>query len=554
LSHRNNTCAFFGFLLVSSGLGRLGAEACDGPTRPRKASIQFHDISAESGVTFRYQNGSRGRHDLPEIMGGGVALIDSDGDGHLDLFFCNGGPIGGGVDPPSALYRNRGDGTFIPLPDSVPGPPYAMGTAVGDFDGDGRDDMFVTGWRGQRLYRNEGAGKFADVTERAGLASDLWTTSAAFADLDGDGDLDLYVAAYLDYDAEMPPFAAAPDGRRDYPGPEDFEAQPDRLYENLGNGRFADVSKRAGIDRLDGRGLGVLITDLVGDSKPDIYVANDGSPAFLFENQGNLRFVETAIASGVGIDGQGNPLAGMGVAFGEFATRPTLFVTNFHGRSTIAFAQVGRDTFADVSTRIGLDAATRAVNGFGVGLADFDSDGQLDLIQANGHVLDRERLGVPFAMRPLVLRNVGTRLVDVSSEAGLAFAKPILGRGLAIGDLDGDGRPDAVIAAIDAPPLILRNTSATPPGLTVELVGRPPAHRSAIGATVRATVGGRIFTRRIVGGGSYLSTSDRRVHLGLDGATMVDRLEVTWPSGRIEAWRDLPSGRRARLVEGSGTE
>ena len=208
------------------------------------APIAFRDVSATSGVVFRFHNGSRGRHDLPEIMGGGVAMIDMDGDGHLDLYFPNGGPIVNGPDPPGALFRNKGDGTFAPVPDPPPGPPYAMGCAVGDYDGDGRDDLFVTGWRGQRLYRNDN-GRFVDATARAGLSCDLWTTSAAFADLDGDGDLDLFVAAYLDYDATTAPFVAAPDGKRDYAGPEDFPAQPDRLYRNNGDGTFADVSKSA---------------------------------------------------------------------------------------------------------------------------------------------------------------------------------------------------------------------------------------------------------------------------------------------------------------------
>ncbi len=509
----------------------------------------------ESGIDFRFDDGSRGRHDLPEIMGGGVALIDFDGDGDLDLYLCNGGPIGDGPDPPGALFRNKGDGTFTPLPDPPAGPPYAMGCAVGDYDGDGRDDLFVTGWRGQRLYRNEGGGKFADVTDRAGLVCELWTTSAAFADLDGDGDLDLFVAAYLDYDPTAAPFVAAPDGRRDYAGPEDFPAQPDRLYRNNGDGTFADVSKSAGVDRRDGRGLGVLVADLVGDGGLDVYVANDGSPCFLFENKGGLKFEEIAAASGVAVDGRGEPLAGMGVALGVVDGRDTLLVGNFIDRTTIAFAAADRGVFEDATVRLGLDVATRRVTGFGLALADFDSDGHLDLIQANGHVLDRERLGVPFAMRSLLLRGTGGRFADVSQQAGPAFARPILGRGPAVGDLDvATVVLDAVIAALDAlgaGPAKWRTGS--PPGLTLELVCKLPSNRAAIGAVVRATVGTRTLVRRVVGGGSYLSASDRRVHLGLGEAAKADRVEVTWPSGRSEVWNDVAAGRRLRLVEGAGT-
>jgi hypothetical protein len=519
----------------------------------KTSPIRFRDVAAEAGVVFRLQNGSRGKHDLPEIMGGGLAWIDVDGDGWLDLYFCNGGPIEPGQhDPPGALFRNLGDGKFEALPDPPPGPSYAMGCAVGDYDGDGRDDLFVTGWRGQRLYRNEGGGKFADVTDRAGLASDLWTTSAAFADLDGDGDLDLFVAAYLDYDPAIAPFVAAPDGQRDFAGPESFPAQPDRLYRNNGDGTFADVSRSAGVDRPDGRGLGVLIADLVGDAKLDIYVANDGSPCFLFENKGDLKFEEVALRAGVALNALGEPLAGMGVALGEIDGMETLLVTNFLDRSTIAFASRSRGVFVDVTSTLGLELATRSVNGFGVALADFDGDGLLDLVQANGHVLDRERLGVPFAMRPTLLRNDGRRFIGASIRAGSAFARPILGRGLAVGDLDNDGRPDVAIACLDAPALLLRNVTESPPGLTLELVARPPSNPAAIGAIVRAMVGTRTLVRRVIGGGSYLSASDRRIHLGFGGSTRVDRLEVAWPSGRREVWTNVPDGRRLRLVEGTG--
>ncbi len=518
------------------------------------APIAFRDVAAESGVVFRFHTGSRGKHDMVEVMGGGVAMIDIDGDGHLDLYFCNGGPIeGDGADPPGALFRNRGDGTFTPLPDPPPGPAYAMGCAVGDYDDDGRDDLFVSGWRGQRLYRNLGGGKFADVTDRAGLACDLWTTAAAFADLDDDGDLDLFVAAYLAFDPTTAPFIAAPDGKRDFAAPDDFPSQANRLYRNNGDGTFTDVSKKAGIARSKGRGLGVVVADLVGDSKLDVFVADDGKPCFLFENRGGLQFDEVGVAAGVALDGRGKPLAGMGVALGEVGGRDTLLVGNFIDRTTIAFAALERGVFEDATARLGLDVLTRRVTGFGLALADFDGDGLLDFLQTNGHVLDRERLGDPFAMRMTLLRNAGGHFVDAAPTAGPAFARPILGRGLAVGDLDDDGRPDAVVGVLDGPALVLHNVTATPPGLTLGLVGKPPSNRAANGAVVRATIGDRTLVRRVIGGGSYLSSSDRRVHLGLGGAATVDRLEVAWPSGRKEVWTGLAAGRRLRLVEGTGS-
>jgi enediyne biosynthesis protein E4 len=535
----------------------VGCEPAAGRADEPVAPIVFRDMAAAAGVSFRFDTGTRGKHDLPEVMGGGVGLIDADGDGRLDIFLCNGGPIGpaaGRDDPPCRLFRNEGGWRFTDITDraGAPGPSYAMGVAVGDYDGDGRDDLFVTGWRDQRLYRNRG-GRFEDVTRRAGLLCDAWGTSAAFADLDRDGDLDLYVATYLDYDPAQAPFCAAPDGRRDYCGPEEFPAQADRLYRNDGDGTLTDVSHAAGVDRPDGRGLGVLIADLTGDSLLDIYVANDGTPCWLFENKGGLRFEEVGQAAGVALDGAGGVLAGMGVALGDIDGdgRPELLASNLLGRSTIAFRGLGGGAYRDDSAPLGLSAATRGVTGFGLGLADFDGDGRLDLLQGNGHVLDRARLGVPFAMRPVLLRNAGGRLADASATAGTWCSRPALGRGVAVGDLDGDGRPDAVLAALDAPAAVLRNVGVGH-FLAIELVGRPPSPRAAIGARARATVGGRVLVRDVVGGGSYLSACDRRIHLGLGGARRVDRLEVAWPSGRVEGWTGL-EGRSIRIDEGTGT-
>ncbi|WP_406697170.1 CRTAC1 family protein [Singulisphaera sp. Ch08] len=540
-------------ILVMSFGGDQGVRGAS----PDPSPIGFREIAAEAGVKFRFDTGSRQRHDLPEVMGGGVALIDGDQDGWPDLYFCNGGPIGareGKADPPCRYYRNQRDGTFRDETENAraPGPSYAMGAAVGDVDGDGRADLFVTGWRDQRLYRNEGGGKFVDITARAGLTSGLWSTSAAFADLDQDGDLDLYVANYLDFDPSTAPHCAAPDGRRDYCGPEDFPAQPDRLYRNNGDGTFTDVSAAAGIALPGGRGLGVLIADLTGDRLPDLFVANDGSACWLFENQGGMRFAEVGEARGVAFDGQGDTLAGMGVAWGDVDDdgRPDLLVSNFYDRSTVAFQALGQGTYRDVSASLGLTVATRGVLGFGLLLEDFDGDGRLDLLQANGHVLDRARLGVPFAMRPTVLRNAGRRFVDAGAGAGPWFGQSMLGRGVAVGDLDRDGRPDVVVNALDRPAAILRNEGHGGRWLVLDLVGR--AVGPAVGARIKATVGPRVLVREVVGGGSYLSASENRLFLGLGGASRVDRLEVSWPSGRVETWSDLGVGERLRLEEGSG--
>lgn len=298
----------FGMVIVSALI-----QAADNPVRQEdqaRGPIVLRDVAAQAGVSFRFETGTRNKHDLPEIMGGGVALFDADGDGLLDIYLCNGGPIEpspGKPDPPCRLYRNRGGWQFEDITESAgaPGPSYAMGATVGDYDGDGRADLFVTGWRDQRLYHGKGGGRFEDVTAHTGLISHLWSTSAAFADLDGDGDQDLYVANYIDYDPKFAPYCAAPDGRRDYCGPEDFPAQRDRLYRNNGDGTFTNCSQLAGIDLPEGRGLGILIAELTGDNRPDIYVANDGTSGWLFANRGQLHFDEIGEKVGIACDSQG---------------------------------------------------------------------------------------------------------------------------------------------------------------------------------------------------------------------------------------------------------
>jgi len=530
--------------------------------RNSKASspIVFRDMAAEAGVSFRFQTGTRDRHDLPEIMGGGVALFDADGDGLLDIYLCNGGPIEpapGKPDPPCRLYRNRGGWQFEDITETAgaPGPSYAMGAAVGDYDGDGQADLFVSGWRDQRLYRGKGGGRFEDVTARSGLISHLWSTSAAFADLDGDGDQDLYVANYVDYDPKSAPYCAAPDGRRDYCGPENFRAQPDRLYRNNGDGTFTDCSQVAGIDLPEGRGLGIVIAELTGDNRPDIYVANDGTSCWLFANQGQLHFQEIGEKVGVARDSQGCALAGMGVAVGDLDGDglAELVVTNFYDRSTIAYrTQVHPHAiFVDSSNELGLTATTRTVLGFGVATVDLDGDGHTDLIQANGHVLDRARLGIPFAMRPTLLHNTGGRFRDVTRSSGSWFDRPILGRGLAIADLDRDGRPDVVACALDAPAALLSNKTKSGYFLNLELLDRHG--RPAFGARVRVTAGGLRQTGVLAAGGSYLASSQPVLFIGVGSAKSAERVEVAWPWGQTESWTRPSVPERGPLLLKQGT-
>lgn len=506
-----------------------------------------------SGVEFRFETGSRGRHDLVEIMGGGVALIDADGNGLPDIYACNGGPIVPGVPAaatPCRLFMNEGNWKFRDATATcgAPGPDYAMGAAVGDYDNDGRDDLFVTGWRDQRLYRNLGGGRFEDVTTRAGVTSTLWSTSAAFADLDLDGDLDLYVSNYLAFDPKQAPFCAAPDGMRDFCGPELFPAEPDTLFRNNGDGTFTRIDQSAGIKDSDGRGLGVLIADFDSDGRLDVFVANDGTAHFCWRNLGNLRFENRAREWGLALDADGHAMAGMGVAWGDLTHdgRSDLVVSNYWNRSTVGFQNLGFGHFQAQTDALGL-SATRDGLGFGLVLRDLNADGSLDLVQANGHVLDRQRLGVPFAMRPTILRGTRARFTDASPSAGPFFGRPTLGRGLAIGDLDRDGRADLVFASLDQPLALLRNETEVAAS-QVRLAAEFPSHPMATGALLRVLDANGIHDFEVASGGSYLSASETAFTV----RPPVKSIDVLWPSGRQERWENLPNTPTIRLEEGSG--
>ena len=495
-------------------------------------------------------------------MGGGVGLIDFDGDGRLDVYAVQGGRFPGGSAGPSGgdrLFRNKGDGTFEDATErsgiAAFARGYGHGVAVGDYDNDGHPDLFIARWRAYALYRNRGDGTFEDATGRAGLDGPRgWPMSSAFADLDGDGDLDLYVCHYLQWDPQTSApcdYPGRPD-RHSYCVPKAFAAEPDHVYRNDG-GKFVDVTKEAGIVDQDGRGLGVVIADLDDDGRVDIFVANDMSANFLFRNLGGFKFEEVAAASGCASNAEGGYQAGMGIACGDVDGdgRPDLAVTNFYGESTTLFLNLGKGLFADRTVAANLAGPSRHLLGFGASFLDANDDGRLDLVQADGHVNDF-RPGTPYAMPSQLYLGVGNgRFAEVSGRAGPCWSVPRVGRGLAVGDLDDDGRQDVVIVAQGGPLALFHNGGAPDRGhsLTLRLEGRA-SNRDAVGARVRVTSSGRTQTAWRVGGGSFLSASDGRLHFGLGpGVAPVD-VEILWPSGRVDRHAGLKADASYHLVEG----
>ncbi len=538
-------------------------------TRPAAPAAQarrtvplFRDDAKSAGLNFAFVNGQSERRQLPEASSGGAALLDYDGDGRLDVYFVQGGTFPPSPDPAARakmgdrLFRNRGDGTFEDVTGraglaAFPGG-YGHGVSVGDYDNDGRPDLFVTRWRSYALYHNRGDGTFEDATAAMGLAGDRdWPTSSAFADLDGDGDLDLYVCHYLAWDAANPEVCRSPSSGRVNPcDPLRFTARPDHLFRNDGT-RFVDVTNEAGIVDRDGRGLGVVAADVDDDGKVDLFVANDGTANFLFLNRGGLKFEEAGHESGVAAAGGGGYRAGMGIARGDLDGdgRPDLAVTNFFGESTTFYQNLGGGLFTDRTAAVGLDAPSRYRLGFGVSFLDADDDGRLDLLTVNGHIAD-SRPEIPYAMpAQLMLGGAGGRLVDVSTAAGAPFQVPRLGRGLAVGDLDDDGRLDAIVVSHEGPAAYFHNTGPGGHSIAIRLEGTR-SNRDAVGTRVTIQAGGRSQLGERFGGGSYQSAGDPRLHFGLGDATRVDAIEVRWPSGLVQKFGPLPADAGYVIREG----
>lgn len=553
----------------------------DTPPEPTALPALFEDFTATSRVAFTYRNGEETANHLSilESLGGGVGLIDFDGDGWLDLFFPGGGHYAGSdqrdiVGHPCQLFRNRGDGTYedvtaaVGLDRLANEQPwfYTHAVAVADFDRDGWPDLLVTGWGRVALFRNvpdpSGQGRrFLDITSAAGLATGFhWPVSAAFGDLDGDGFPDLYITQYVDWSWQKHPRCTFDGKLSDICPPREFHGLTHRLFRNTGTGRFVDVTQSAGLlpgGPHNSKGLGVVFVDIDGDGKPDIYVANDTTDNYLYLNRsrpGEIRLVEKGLVSGVARDARGTPNGSMGVDAGdpERTGQPTLWVTNYENELPGLYrneCQPGRPFFDVRSTAAGIAALGQKYVGWGTGFADFDLDGWEDLFIANGHVI-RFPAGDPAnrKQRPVLLLNRRGRFEIATSRLGPFSQIPRSARGVAFGDLDNDGRIDLVISNINEPAVLLRGLGgAGNHWLGVQLLGKDNA--CVVGTRVTLQVEGQSLTRFARGGGSFASSGDRRLHFGLGPAT-TGRLRVRWPDGSEQDFGDLPAGRYNEIQQG----
>jgi hypothetical protein len=531
----------------------------------------FVEVTAAAGIQFRHFDPATPMQYIHETLGSGLGWIDFNNDGLLDLFVVQDGPAepSAPADPALTckLYRNNGDRTFTDVTDQVglTRSGFGLGCAVGDYDNDGWDDLLVTYQGGVVLYHNEPDGKggrrFVDVTQRARLDNNPHlATSAAWGDIDGDGLLDLYVCNYVEIDFKnYPDCGKISDNLRRICSPIYFSCTHHKLYHNNGDGTFSDISASSSVATVPtAPGLAVLMNDLDGDGKLDIYVANDLKPSYLFHNQGQGKFVEKAVLSGCGMDASGSELAGMGIDAGDIdgSGKPSLFVTNFQNRPNMLYLNKGGMRFQDASFASGLAAPSLSRLKFGTVFVDADLDGHLDIAVANGHVQrnNEQVSGNPTAQEAQLFAGDGRgHFRDISAQSGAYFSERHVGRGLAWADFDNDGRPDLAFSHLGERIALLRNETDTGNNwLRLELIGDGKrSNRNAIGARVEIEYGGQRQVRFINGGGSYLSASDRRILAGLGSAVRATRVRVTWPSGSVQEFRDLEARKSYRLQEGS---
>jgi len=540
--------------------------------RPRNSSdatgnVLFEQVRpSASGITWAHVNGRSPGYFLPETTGAGCAFLDYDNDGWMDLYLVNSGRCDFfDPKPPlrNALYRNNRDGTFTDVTEKagVSGGGYGMGAAVGDYNGDGFPDLYVTQYGRSILYRNNGDGTFTDVTEKAGVAAPGWASSAVWLDYDNDGKLDLFVCRFVDFDKSKNKFCGNEQtGDRYYCIPRVYPPAKSWLFKNNGDGTFQDVSAESGIAEVLGKAWGVVATDVNNDGWMDLFVANDTVPNFLFVNH-NGKFEEAGVGAGIAYSQEGRARSGMGVDSADFDQDgwQDLFVANVD-QEMYSLYHNNRDlTFDDVAGPLGIGRATRLMSGWGIKFFDYDNDGNIDLFMANGHPDDRieEHTSHVTYREPLLLyHNNGKILENVSATAGPVFNESFAARGLAIGDFNNDGAVDVLIGVNNGAPVLLKNLAAKGNHwLGLRLIGEK-ANPDAIGAIITWQAGDLKRRRLKIGGGSYLSSHDPREVLGIGPRNKIDKLEIRWPkpSNRVDVFTELPIDRYIRIVEGVGVK
>ena len=542
--------------------------------------VVFMNVAEQAGLTrWRNVTGGPEKHIIVEAKGSGVALLDYDNDGWLDIYLVNGSTFdaqtGKTTPPHAALFHNNHDGTFtdVAAKAGVTNDRWGLGVAVGDYDNDGWPDLYVTNLGTNRLYHNNHDGTFTDVAARAGVGLDSGDpnvvgdhTGATFGDYDGDGRLDLFVAGYIRFDFAHPPVAGSKEASHEQCqyrgvdvmcGPRGLQGDHDHLFHNNGDGTFTDVSEKAGVsDKQKLYGLGVLFVDVNNDGRPDLLVANDSTPNYFYINKGDGTFDDQSYLSGFALNGDGREVSNMGLAAGDYENNGHLDLvsTDFSDDYDLVFLNDGQGNLTDVSYRSGIASPTVPFVGFGDGFLDYDNDGWKDLLIVNGHVYPQvdqhPDWGMSYAQRPLLFHNLGNGKFElVPAVEGTGLAAVGVGRGAAFGDLFNDGKIDVVINNLDGPPTLLRNVNPDHHHwVELKLIGHGKTPRDAVGTTVYLTTGAMRQREDVLSGGSYLSSSDMRVHFGLGDTDKVDGVEVHWAGGPVEKV-ELPSVDRIYTVE-----
>jgi enediyne biosynthesis protein E4 len=555
-------------LLLVADIGRFvtAQPQTGGPATVASSAEAFVDATQRLGVNFQYRASHTSKKYLPETMGAGVALFDYDNDGRLDIYFVNGAPLRDptpkGAVPQKTdsqywnrLYHQEPDGTFEDVTEraGLQGTGYGMGVAVGDYDNDGFEDLYVTAYGGNKLYHNNGNGTFSDVTSKAGVGGSGWSTGAAWVDLDGDGLLDLVVLRYLEWDFDDIWCGEHKEGHRAYCHPDFFKPIAPLVYHNNGDGTFTETAQKIGLGK-PAKGLGVAIADYDRDGHIDLFVANDSMPEFLYHNTGKGTFEEVGLPSAVAVDADGRAYAGMGVDFADYDNDgwPDIVVTDLANQRYSLYQNNGDGSFTYASQSTGIGQMTMAHSGWGVRFLDFDNDGWKDLLIAQGHDLDTIELNYPnlHYREPILLaRNTGHGFIDVSAQSGSVFRQLWASRGMAIGDLDNDGRLDAVVTTNDGPVHILHNEMPTHNHwILLRLVGHK-SNRDAIGAEVTLVTSSGPQYATVSTANSYLSASDKRVHFGLGQERVARRIEIRWPSGILQTVKNVSADEILQIDE-----